>query len=365
MRSEGFAIYVCTCDSRAVREELIDSIAASTPKAVHHHDVGDAEKDLLDTLLDSIPDGNGPVMLVGLDRLLDKTDASERFFARLNLRREEWTALRRPVVFWIPRRTLGELTGGAPDFFDWRSDTIDFPDTRIPAAVLGERRWKHGVDPRLSEREQNERQRELKARIKAAEGSWNERLVPILAAWWDELADLNFSRGDVGEALRIHREEQLPLFERLGDVRSRAVTMGKIADVLQARGEYEEALRIRREEELPVFERLGDVSARAFVLYEIAAGLLGSSEAAPEEMVEAREGLIESFGIVEKLGELRGIGNVAILLAQLHSRIDRGQEALPFLAHARSAFERIGDEDALTRVARLEEELLVRPMTDG
>ena len=101
------------------------------------------------------------------------------------------------------------------------------------------------------------------------------------------------------------------------------------------------------------------------MLYEIAAGLLSSSEPAPEEMVEAREGLIESFGIVEKLGELQGIGNVAILLAQLHSRIDRGQEALPFLAHARSAFERIGDEDALTRVTRLEEELLVRPMTDG
>ena len=35
--------------------------------------------------------------------------------------------------------------------------------------------------------------------------------------------------------------------------------MGKVADILQARGELEEALRIRREEQLPVFERLGDV----------------------------------------------------------------------------------------------------------
>jgi hypothetical protein len=41
-------------------------------------------------------------------------------------------------------------------------------------------------------------------------------------------------------------------------VRSRAVTLGQIADVLQARGDLDEALRIRREEELPVFERLGD-----------------------------------------------------------------------------------------------------------
>jgi len=42
-------------------------------------------------------------------------------------------------------------------------------------------------------------------------------------------------------------------------VRERAVTMGKIADILQARGELDEALRIRREEELPIYERLGDV----------------------------------------------------------------------------------------------------------
>lgn len=36
-------------------------------------------------------------------------------------------------------------------------------------------------------------------------------------------------------------------------------TRGRIADILQARGELEEALRIRREEVLPVCERLGDI----------------------------------------------------------------------------------------------------------
>ena len=70
-------------------------------------------------------------------------------------------------------------------------------------------------------------------------------------------------RGELDEALRIRREEELPVYERLGDVRSRAVTLGQIADMLQARGELDEALRIRREEELPVYERLGDVRERA------------------------------------------------------------------------------------------------------
>jgi tetratricopeptide (TPR) repeat protein len=84
------------------------------------------------------------------------------------------------------------------------------------------------------------------------------------------IADILQTRGDLEEALRIRREEQLPVYERLGDVRSRAVTMGKIADVLQARGDLEEALRIRREEQLPVYERLGDVWERSVTLGKIA-----------------------------------------------------------------------------------------------
>ena len=76
---------------------------------------------------------------------------------------------------------------------------------------------------------------------------------------WGLKADILQSRGELDEALRIRREEELPVYEKLGDVRSRAVTMGQIADILQSRGELDEALRIRREEELPVYEKLGDV----------------------------------------------------------------------------------------------------------
>jgi hypothetical protein len=39
--------------------------------------------------------------------------------------------------------------------------------------------------------------------------------------------------------------------------------MGKVADILEARGQLDEARRIRREEELPVYDRLGDVRSKA------------------------------------------------------------------------------------------------------
>ena len=65
------------------------------------------------------------------------------------------------------------------------------------------------------------------------------------------------ARGHLDEALRILREEELPVYQKLGAIREVAVTMGKIADILADRGQLDEALRIRREEQLPVYQKLG------------------------------------------------------------------------------------------------------------
>ena len=77
------------------------------------------------------------------------------------------------------------------------------------------------------------------------------------------IADIAYQRGDYDESLRIRREIQLPVFERLGDTRSAAVTWGQIANIVYQRGDPDEALRIRREIQLPVYERLGDIRETA------------------------------------------------------------------------------------------------------
>ena len=48
-------------------------------------------------------------------------------------------------------------------------------------------------------------------------------------------ADILQARGQLDEALRIRTEDQLPVYERLGEVRSIAITKGQIADILQCR----------------------------------------------------------------------------------------------------------------------------------
>ena len=108
------------------------------------------------------------------------------------------------------------------------------------------------------------------------------------------------SRGQLDEALRIRREEELPVYERLGDQRERAVTMGKIADVLQSRGQLDEALRIRREEELPVYEQLGDQRARLVCWANQATALL--ARGATGDRDEARRLFTAAMADAQRMG---------------------------------------------------------------
>ena len=62
-----------------------------------------------------------------------------------------------------------------------------------------------------------------------------------------QIADVFQSRGDLDEALRIRQQEQLPVYEKLGDVRSRLVCWANIAIILLQRdsdGDRSEADRL-------------------------------------------------------------------------------------------------------------------------
>ncbi len=183
-----------------------------------------------------------------------------------------------------------------------------------------------------------------------------------------KIADVLQDRGQLDEALRIRREEELPVYEALGDVRERAVTLGKIADVLQARGQLDEALRIRREEELPVFEALGDVRARAVTLGKIA-DVLQARGQLDEALRIRRE---EQLPVFDALGDVWAravtLGKIADVL-QARGQLDealriRREEQLPVfdaLGDVRSRAITLGDiADVLQARGQLDEALRIR-----
>ena len=129
-----------------------------------------------------------------------------------------------------------------------------------------------------------------------------------------KIADILLMRGDLDAALRIRKEEALPAFEALGDRRSIAVTKGRIADILEARGDLDAALRIREDEELPVYEALGDRRSIAVTKGKIAdiLQMRGDLDAA----LRIREE--EELPVFEALGDRREIaitkGKIADIL---------------------------------------------------
>jgi hypothetical protein len=72
------------------------------------------------------------------------------------------------------------------------------------------------------------------------------------------LGNVALSGGAPDRALAA-AEDKRNLDRNRGADREAALASGLIADILQARGQLDEALKIRNEEELPVYERLGDL----------------------------------------------------------------------------------------------------------
>jgi hypothetical protein len=221
-RSRGFSLHLCICDAPATRDRFIADLADSLPALdLIRFEVPDGDDDLLEGVVRALT-GNrsGPVMIVGIERALADPARAPGLLSGLNLGRTEWPwRVPHPVVFWLPRRLVGALTRGAPDFFDWRSDTIEVPElSSVALRPLAVRDWDFGVDPRFSREEQDERLRELQARIAATPDSGHERVCRTRLDWWDELSELKLARGQLDEALRIRTEEQLPVFERRVEV---------------------------------------------------------------------------------------------------------------------------------------------------
>src|SRR5271155_2509289 len=115
-----------------------------------------------------------------------------------------------------------------------------------------------------------------------------------------KIPDILQARGQLDEALKIRNEEQLPVYERLGDVRSRAVTMSKIAEIFQARGQLDEALAINLDR-LNISEALGEIEGIAHVKFRCAAIRLerGGWEKGEAQTIVAE--LAESFSIVQRI----------------------------------------------------------------
>ena len=206
-----------------------------------------------------------------------------------------------------------------------------------------------------------------------------------------KVADIMQARGQLNEALRIRREEVLPVYDRLGDVREKALAMGNLAVALNASGQVDEALRMLREEVLQALERLGDGRAKAVAMGQIAdilqaQGQLDEALALHEERLPLVQPYAEdvahirfsiaqirlvrkdhqrgglpaicddlsiAFATVLRMQRPNAVGASGMLLAQALVMYGERARALEVLAHARAAFETLGDASGIEHTESL------------
>ncbi len=177
--------------------------------------------------------------------------------------------------------------------------------------------------------------------------------VRAVAITQGKIADILQARGDLDEAMRIRTDEQLPVYQRLGDVRAVAITQGKIADILQARGELDEAMRIRTDEQLPVLQRLGDVRAVAVTQGQIANILEARGD--PDTALAMHEARLVTN---RRLQDASGIAASLWAIATIALDREQFEQAIPCVIEAWSIFDRLDQADGIAAVGAVMGQIL-------
>lgn len=339
-----FQLLIVDCRDERLRAKMLESLALIQQQAglrsaelVLDDSVGDVQA--LESRLVALAAEHEVTHVLGASYWMD-AGRWESF----NLLRERLsTAVQVRLVLWLNSDAIALVARHASDIWAWRAGIYMFElessispvDDLLHQVQVSTGRLNKSFDVR-SMRDRFQRIAQLRMTLARAPAPSDELKAPLLS----ELGDLLFAVGDLENSLKIRREEELSVYERIGDVRSMAMTMGHIADILQVRGDFDGALKIRQEEELPVFERLGDFRSRAVTMGKIADVLQVRGEW--DEALRIRRE--EQLPVYEDLGDARAravtMSKIADVL-QARGNIDdalriRREEVLP-------SFEKLGD----------------------
>lgn len=138
-RKNRFALIFVVCNEVPLRRVLTQEVKEnlSDQDLFEFHLTG-KETGFLDNLL-RIPGTPHPLFVYGLENLLPSLDEEklrrEETFQELQLRREQFRNLKRPLVLWMPEYVYTLIGQQAVDFWSWQSGTFFF--TEIQSRKVG------------------------------------------------------------------------------------------------------------------------------------------------------------------------------------------------------------------------------------
>jgi tetratricopeptide (TPR) repeat protein len=380
MRAKGFALLVAVVRNPAQRQQLIQLLGeAMLGTKLQTVVLGSQSTDILEEIQKQLgSEPAGPVMVVGFEDAVPSDAANHPILNALNLRRPDWPQrVPQPVVFWVPEFLLGILARSAPDFMDWRSDTIHFPEVE-PAQfeILKSATWGGGADTRMSAAARMERVRELRSRITSNEHQQDPAICLTVAGWLNELGLHLMLLGQNQEALDQF-QRALSIVRDLGDKRGQGVALGNLGaaygnlgDIRKAVEFHERALAMAREigDKLGEAQDLGNLAnacqqlgntTKAIEFYEASLFLhrklcdrrgegmtLGNLGLVYADLGEPRKALDfheRQLVIVREIGDRRGEGSALQNLGNAYADLGDKRKATEFHEQALAKFRELGD----------------------
>ena len=339
-RAQGFALFVAIVKTPAQCHELITLLREAAPALqLQTVTLRPDITDILDEVLRQAgPDLRGPVMIVGLDAALPSDATAQPLLQSLNLRRPEWPQLvRQPVVLWVPGHLYGLLARAVPDFLDWRSDTLHFPDLE-PALLhaLYSASWDGGLDTQMPLAARMERIRDLESRVAANEFSRDPGIRFTVAGWLNELGLHLQLRGRSREA-RVCFEKGLAIAREMGDRRGEGTALANLGNTFSTLGDDGKAIGFH-EQHLAVARAVKDRSGEGKAL-----GNLGNSYANLGDASKAIAFYEQALAIAREIGDQRGEGNALGSLGNAFYFLGDAHKAIKFYEQALVLMQKLGE----------------------
>ncbi len=249
-RATGFALFVGVVKTPAQSHRIIKLLAETMPGTLFQtFTIQPDTTDILAGIQRQFGgDISGPVMIVGLENALSSDIPNPPILHALNLRRPDWPALvPQPVVLWVTEFWLGELARSAPDFLDWRSDTLHFPDLEPgQLEILDAATWDGGADTKMPRAARMERIKELESLIATNEHNQDAFIRSTVAGWMNELGLHLVLLGKRREALQYF-QKILSIGKELGNKTIEFIGLGNIAGVYCRLGDLRQAALVLKQ----------------------------------------------------------------------------------------------------------------------
>jgi tetratricopeptide (TPR) repeat protein len=242
----------------------------------------------------------------------DAQSELDKFFGYLQWTREGLREFPYPIVLWVSRRILREMSHRAPDFWSWRKAVVRFTDGELDS--IERRDWDRSVPAFKQQDEDN--------------------FLPPLEELLEEIQAL--------EKKSLESLNLATLYAKLGQVYANRIGQGGAKD-----------LQEEREKAITAFDRATDLQTKFAEKSLLAKTFrdLGNFLYGQSQFAEAADSYAKSLEIAQAIGDkpaetnaLNGLGNAYYSFSQYQRAIDFYQQALEI---GREISNRCGEADSL------------------